>query len=89
MFYLQVMPALKNIANNTHLHNLEEDMFYLTRDMFQTKYIFPDTDISDEIAGDAIYGMLRTLLNSKRQNAEVYDIIKAVITENFQTLLMV
>jgi len=89
MFYLQVMPALKNIASNTHLHNLEEDMFYITRDMFQTKYIFPDTDISDEIAGDAIYGILRTLIFSKRQNAEIYEIIKDVIKENFQTLLMV
>lgn len=89
MFYLQVMPALKNIASNTHLHNLEEDMFYITRDMFQTKYIFPDTNISDEIAGDAIYGILRTLIFSKRQNAEIYEIIKDVIKENFQTLLMV
>jgi hypothetical protein len=88
VFYLQVMPALRNIASNTHFHSLEEDMFYITRDMFRIEFIFPDTDISDIMAGDAIYGIIRILTRAKRQNIEVYSIIRDVIKENFQTLLM-
>ena len=88
VFYLRVMPALKNIASNTHLHSLEENMYYITRDMFRNEFIFPDTDISDLLSGDAIYGIIRMLLLSKRQNIEVHDIIKDIIKENFQVLLM-
>jgi hypothetical protein len=89
IFYLQVMPVIKNIASNTHIHHLEEDLFYITRDMFKPEYLFPDTDISDELSGDAIYGILRIIITTKQIGLELYDIIKDIIKENIQTLLMV
>ena len=89
IFYLKVMPALKNIAINTNYHNLEEEMFYMTRDIFRLGYIFPDTDISDEIAGDAIYGIIRILSVAEKTDDNVYDIVKSIIKENVQTLLII
>ena len=71
------------------MHTLEEDIFYITREIFRIEFLFPDTDISDILSGDAIYGILRVLLVSRRQNQEVHEIIKDIIKENFQTLLMV
>ena len=71
------------------MHTLEEDIFYITRDIFRTDFIFPNTDILDILAGDAIYGILRVLLVSRRQNQEVHEIIKDIIKETFKTLLMV
>jgi len=88
-FYLQVMPALKNIASNTQIYSLEEDIFYITRDMFRAEFIFTDTDVSDIIAGDSMYGILKILLHAKQKNCEVFDIIKDIIKENIKILLMV
>jgi len=88
IFYLKVMPVLKNIVIETDLYKLEEDIFYITRDIFRTEFIFPDTEISHILAGDAIYGILRLLIVSKRKNQEVHQIIKDIIKENFQTLLI-
>jgi hypothetical protein len=89
IFYLQVMPAIKNIISNTHLHHLEEDLFYITRDMFKSEFLFPDTEISDELAGDAIYGILRIIINTKQMGIDIYNIVKDIMKENIQTLLMV
>lgn len=89
IFYLQVMPALRNIATNTHLHHIEEDIFYITRDMFRSEFILPDTINFDEIAGDAIYGILRIILSAQRCTPEIYDIMKDIVRENIQTLLMI
>jgi hypothetical protein len=57
--------------------------------MQKIDFIFPNTDTLDILAGDAIYGILRVLLVSRRQNQEVHEIIKDIIKETFQTLLMV
>lgn len=89
IFYLQVMPAIKNIASNTHIHHLEEDLFYITRDMFRPEYLFPDTDVSDELAGDAIYGILRVIISTKQISLEIYGVVKDILKENIQTLLMI
>ena len=88
MFYLEVMPTLRNIAMGINFHNLEDTIYYVTRDMFRTDIIFTDTDMSDEIAGDAIYGILRIVLMAKRGNIDSYGIVKSVIKEHFQTRLM-
>jgi hypothetical protein len=83
------MPAIKNIASNTHIHHLEEDLFYITRDMFRPEYLFPDTDVSDELAGDAIYGILRVIISTKQISLEIYGVVKDILKENIQTLLMI
>lgn len=88
IFYLHVMPILKNIASNTHMHQIEEDIFYITRDMFKTEFILPDTINYDEIAGDAIYGILRIIISAQRSTPELYDIMKDIVKENIQTFLM-
>jgi hypothetical protein len=56
--------------------------------MFKPYYIFPDSDITDEISGDAIYGILRIILNTKQVGFVIYDVVKDIIKENIQTLLM-
>lgn len=88
VFYLQVMPALKNIANDTQIYSLQDDIIYITRDLFQVDFIFPESEISDIASGDAIYGILRILRHAKRQSNEVYKIFRDVIKNNFKTLLM-
>ena len=52
-------------------------------------FIFPNTDTLDILTEDVIYGILRVFLVSRRQNQEVHAIIKDIIKENFQTLLMI
>ena len=67
-------------------------------DIFRNDYILPDTDISDEIAADSIYGILRILLSVKqiqhdllqrRVNSDIYTIIKSVLKENIKTILII
>ena len=88
IFYLKVMPELKNIASNIYLSHIEEDIFYITQDMFRMEYILPDSINYEEIAADAIYGILRLIMSSQRCHSDIYNIIKDVIKENIQTLLM-
>jgi len=88
MFYLEVMPTLRNIAMGTRYHDLEDTIYYLTRDMFRPGIIFTDTDMSDEIAGDAVYGILRILSMSKRGDPVNYDLFKEVIKDHFKTRLL-
>ena len=93
-FYLLVMPAIKNLVtssntmNNILLLNIEEDIFHSTREIFKAEYIFPDTDISDDIAGDAIYGILRILIFGKKTQLNIYNLIKDILKENIQILLI-
>lgn len=96
MFYLEVMPTLRNIAMGINFNNLEDIIYYVTRDILRMDIVFTDTDMSDEIAGDAIYGILRIILMAKRfcssypdEDLNNYDMIKSVIKENFQERLMV
>jgi hypothetical protein len=88
IFYLKVMPELKSIASNIYLTHIEEDIFYITQDMFRIEFILPDSINYEELAGDAIYGILRIIMSSQRCNPDIYDIIKDIIKENIQTLLM-
>ena len=80
------------------IDNILGDVYYLTRDIFRNDYILPDTDISDEIAADSIYGILRILLSVKqiqhdllqrRVNSDIYTIIKSVLKENIKTILII
>ena len=113
LFYLQTMSIIKNIIKNANLRqsmdiipsaiissmdNVVGDIYYLTRDIFRNDYILPDTDISDEIAADSIYGILRILLSLKqihsdllqrKINSDIYIIIKSVIKENIKTFLII
>ena len=79
-FYLQVMPILKNIARNIYSPSVEEDIFYITRDMFRSEFIFQENDISDLIAGDAIYGILRIIISFEKY-PDTFTIVKSVIQE--------
>lgn len=88
IFYLQVMPLLRNIAIDANQSTIENDIFNVTRHMFQSDFILPDTVISDELSGDAIYGILRIIFLSQRCSLKICDIIKDIIRENIQTLLM-
>ena len=56
--------------------------------MFRMEYILPDSINYEEIAADAIYGILRLIMSSQRCHSDIYNIIKDVIKENIQTLLM-
>lgn len=87
IFYLEAMPTLRNIAMGMRHHNLEDTIYYLTRDMFRADILFTETEMLDEIAGEAIYGILRILLMSKRDPLN-YDLFKSVIKDYFQTRLI-
>jgi hypothetical protein len=79
-FYLKVMPTLKNIARNISSPSIEEDIFWITREMFIAEYIFQETDIYDLISGDAIYGILRIIISFEKY-PETYTIVKSIIQE--------
>ena len=89
MFYLYVMPALKDIANNKGIFQIEEEIYYATSELFKIDYIFSDSDLSDEIAGDSIYGILRILNIAKQYNTDIFELYKPIIRENIQTVIMV
>ena len=74
------MPILKNIARNIYSPSVEEDIFYITRDMFRSEFIFQENDISDLIAGDAIYGILRIIISFEKY-PDTFTIVKSVIQE--------
>ena len=45
------MSAIKNM----NIPQLEHDLYHIIIDMFKPYYLFPDSDIMDEISVDAIY----------------------------------
>ena len=89
IFYLKAMPELRNIAIDTHIHHIEEDIFYITRDMFRSEFILPDTINFEEIAGDAIYGILFIILSAQKFIPEIYDIMKDIVRENIKDILVI
>ena len=89
IFYLKVMPSLRNIANNTDSHGLSEDIYFTTRDMFRMDFILSDTPNDDLIAGNSIYGILKILLLCSYFDNEIEGIVKSIIKENIQTILMI
>lgn len=89
IFYLEVIaPQVMSAIKNMNMPQLEHDLYHIIIDMFKPYYLFPDSDIMDEISGDAIYGILRIILNTKQVGFVIYDVVKDILKENIQTLLM-
>ncbi len=85
LFYLQVMPILNNIITSTNrYYRVNELVYYYTRDLLKLENVFESASTTDEIAGNAIYGILRILLEVK--NTNINQIIVSIVTEHFKTI---
>jgi hypothetical protein len=87
-FYLRTAPILFNIARSAGLYEIENEIYYRSKDVLSPQMVFPDEDNMDIMAGEAIFGVHLFLVRSSSQNAPgVTDFFKSSILGNFMDII--
>ena len=87
-FYLRTTPLLFNMAKNSGLYQLENEIFYRTREIISPQMLFPEEDNMDILAGDAIFAIHIFMIRSKTEQAPfIEEFFRTSLAGNFADLI--
>lgn len=85
-FCLRIAPPLCDIARNTNIYYLDNEVRCFAREILSSNMIFPDEDNMDILAGQAIFPIYIFMMRAQ-ENPLIKEFVRSTIYNNFIELI--